>query len=213
MQPQNFNFPPQAYNNQQPSLPYRENFVKHDLRKIRTDSKKEDKKYDFLFHISYNNVLTLADMNPLRVKKFKELDANTQNNIKRIDELVERNSTKLKEIKLIAEDTRTKLDDTLSTQVKRFGIELKDVTEKIRALSDFVKRSNDEFEFCRIAVKSYEEVLAKLKTDQRLNLDIPSANLLALDQFLCEKVRSIKFAIVDLLDTIKDVEDFDMRVE
>ena len=187
--------------------------MKHDVRKIRTDGKKEDKKYDFLFAIGYNNVLALSDMNPLRVKKFKELDANTQNNIKRIDEAIERSSTRLKEIKSCEEDTRQKLDDALSSQIKKFGIELKDVSERIRALSDFVKRTSEEFDFCRLAVKSYEEVLAKLKTDQRLNADIPSASLLALDVFLCEKVRGIKFAVADLLDTIKDVEDVDMRVE
>ena len=193
--------------------PPRETFVKNDLRKIKTDSKKEDKKYDFLFHISYNNVLLLSDMNPIRMKKFKELDQNTQNNIKRIDEMIEKSSARVKELKSISDDTKQKLDTSLSTQIKRFGIELKDVAEKLRALSDFAKFTSAEFDFYRVAVKSYEEALARIRSDQKLNLDMPSRSLLDLVRYLESKVGSIRFLLNDLIDTMKDLEDFDYRSE
>ena len=123
--------------------PHRESFVKHYLRKIKTDSKKEDKKYDFLFHVNYNHVLALSEMNPKRMAKLKELDATTQNRINMLDSLIEKNSTKIKELKAISEDTKQKLDQSLSLQIKRFGIELKDVAEKLRTLNDFARSTSE----------------------------------------------------------------------
>lgn len=214
MQPQNFNFPSQGYmSGYQMGFPHRENFVKHDLRKIKTDSKKEDKKYDFLFHINYNNILVLSDMNPIRTKKLRDLDASGQSYIKRVDDIIEKNSTRLKELKAVAEDTKQKLDTTLSTQIKKFGIELKDIAEKLRSLNDFAKSTSDEFDFYRVAVKSYEDILARIRTDQKINWDIPSKALLDLIKYLEGKVNSIRFMLNDLVDTIKDIEDFDMRVD
>lgn len=193
--------------------PYKESFVKHDLRKIKTDSKKDDKKYDFLFHINYNNILVMSEMNPIRMKKFKELDPNTQNNIKRIDEMIEKSSTKVKELKIVAENTKNKLETSLSTCIKKFAIELKDVAEKLRCLNDFTKFTSDEFDFYRSAVKVYEDSLARIRTDQKLNWDIPSRVLTDLVRYLENKVSSIRFILSDLVETIKEMEDFDSRVD
>lgn len=193
--------------------PYRESFVKHDLRKIKTDSKKEDKKYDFLFHINYNNVLLLAEMNPIRMKKFRELDQNTQSNVKRIDEVVEKSSLRVKELKAVAENTREKIESSLSEQIKRFGLEVKDVAEKLRVLYAFAKYASDEFDFYRTAVKNYEETLARIRMDQKLNLEIPSRTLLDLIRYLENKVASIRFMLNDVVETVKSAEDFDMRLD
>jgi len=193
--------------------PYRESFVKHDLRKIKTDSKKDDKKYDFLFNLNYNNILLMSEMNPIRMKKFKELDQNTQNNIKRIDEMIEKSSIKVKELKIVADDTKQKLETSLSTHIKKFAIELKDVAEKLRTLNDFTKRTSDEFEFYRTAVKLYEESLARIRTDQKLNWEIPSRILVDLVKYLEDKVAIIKFSLNDLVETIKDMEEFDSKVD
>ena len=98
----------------------------------------------------------LSDMNPVRMKQLKEFDQNTQQNINNINQRIETNSKKLSEIKLIVNETKLKLDETVNKSIKQVILEMKDVNHKIRVLDNFIKESTEDFMFYKNAAKEYE---------------------------------------------------------
>ena len=149
----------------------------------------------------------LSDMNPVRMKQLKEFDQNTQQNINNINQRIETNSKKLSEIKLIVNETKLKLDETVNKSIKQVILEMKDVNHKIRVLDNFIKESTEDFMFYKNAAKEYEEQVTGFKNHNRFFHQYPSKTLVNLTSFLKKKTQIFKLFIEDIIDTVEKLED------
>lgn len=183
------------------------NFVRTGIKKIRSETKKENAKYDFLFNIDNSFLLMLSDMNPVRTKLLNEFDQQTQEYVKKVDNIIESSSKKISELNQIVNGIKDKLDNSLNKEIKKFIMELKDVSHKIKMINQLISDSNVEFEFYKKAVNDYEDVILKFKSNVRVDYQTPSQTLMNLIAFLQNRVQVFKFCVDDVLQTLSEMSD------
>ena len=178
--------------------------VRLNPQKVRTtDEKSEDPKFDFLFATMQSYPLKLSDMNHINSIKVSELDPETINQVKAIDDRinqVHKTTIDCKSVMTsVSHDLLTKAEESIKDAT--YGV--KNIYLKIHRMKVQFTALNAEFDAYANIVKSFEDSYQSIKNDSRQVYIIPSKVVTSVISILLKKVQTLQLDVEDLTQLIQ----------
>lgn len=178
--------------------------IRANPQRVKTvEEKSEDPKYDFIFAVMQNFILKLSDMNYINSKKVSELDPNTLNRVKAVEERINQVHKTTVECKVTLTAVNSTLSNKTEEAIKNGIYGVKNIYMKLNHIKHQHSTLSTEFETYSNIIKSFEDSYQRIKHDTRQVYLIPSKVVSSVVSILLKKVQTLQLDVEDLIQHIE----------